>query len=61
MFIIPPPEIKAIIEKTAAAVARMGMPFEQKIQENEKANQKFEFLGANHPYRPCMLLSNFSL
>ncbi|KAJ3106821.1 hypothetical protein HDU97_005533 [Phlyctochytrium planicorne] len=50
--IIPPPEIKAVAEKTAAYVAKNGVNFEERIREDKKHDQKFCFLNPNDPYRP---------
>ncbi|KAL3898541.1 MAG: hypothetical protein SGCHY_002675 [Lobulomycetales sp.] len=51
MPIIPPPEIRDIVEKTAQAVARNGPAFEARIRESEKQNSKFSFLNPMDPYR----------
>ena len=42
-LIVPPPEIRSIVEKTASFVARNGEQFEQKIKQNEAANPKDRF------------------
>ncbi|KXS21126.1 Surp module [Gonapodya prolifera JEL478] len=49
-YIIPPPEIRNIVDKTAAFVARNAPQFEEKIRENEKFNPKFAFLNPVDPY-----------
>lgn len=50
---IPPPEIKSIIEKTANYVAKNGASFESMIMKVEANNIKFNFLKFNDdPYRP---------
>jgi hypothetical protein len=49
-IIYPPPEIRTIVDKTAAFVARSGLQLEEKIREKEKANPKFCFLNSNDPY-----------
>ncbi|WFD34356.1 SF3a splicing factor complex subunit [Malassezia cuniculi] len=49
-FIIPPPELRAIVDKTASFVARVGSQFESKIRDQERANPKFAFLYENDPY-----------
>lgn len=49
-LIVPPPEIRSIVEKTASFVARNGEQFEQKIKQNEAANPKFDFLKEENPY-----------
>ena len=48
--IVPPPEIRSIVEKTASFVARNGEQFEQKIKQNEMNNSKFNFLKEEDPY-----------
>eukprot|EP00232_Nephroselmis_pyriformis_P014095 CAMPEP_0182879816 /NCGR_PEP_ID=MMETSP0034_2-20130328/16204_1 /TAXON_ID=156128 /ORGANISM="Nephroselmis pyriformis, Strain CCMP717" /LENGTH=466 /DNA_ID=CAMNT_0025012777 /DNA_START=39 /DNA_END=1436 /DNA_ORIENTATION=+ len=48
--IIPPPDIKSIVEKTATFVAKHGTDFEKRILANEKNNAKFNFLNASDPY-----------
>tara|TARA_R110002050_G_scaffold190321_2_gene324963 strand:- start:422 stop:742 length:321 start_codon:yes stop_codon:yes gene_type:complete len=48
--IIPPPELRTIVDKTASFVARVGQSFEEKIKEAEKANPKFCFLDTNDHY-----------
>ncbi|KAJ3194192.1 hypothetical protein HK101_003312, partial [Irineochytrium annulatum] len=50
-YILPPPEIRQIVDKTAAFVARSGPEFEERIREKEKYNPKFCFLNINDPYR----------
>ena len=39
-LILPPPEIRSMVEKTASFVARNGENFEKKIQQNEASNPK---------------------
>jgi splicing factor 3A subunit 1 len=46
----PPPDMKAIIDKTAAWVARHGSSFEQKVKEKQKEASQFSFLRAGNPY-----------
>lgn len=48
--IIPPPELRNIVDKTAGFVARNGPEFESRIQNNEQNNPKFNFLRAGDPY-----------
>uniref|UniRef100_A0A061QIM6 Splicing factor 3A subunit 1 n=1 Tax=Tetraselmis sp. GSL018 TaxID=582737 RepID=A0A061QIM6_9CHLO len=48
--IYPPPDIRAIVDKTASFVARNGTEFEKRILSNEKQNQKFSFLLPTDPY-----------
>ncbi|RHY21520.1 hypothetical protein DYB32_009792 [Aphanomyces invadans] len=48
-LIVPPPEIRAVVDKTAQFVARNGRSFERKIA-GEVASAKFSFLRASDPY-----------
>lgn len=48
--IVPPPDIRAIVDKTAAFVARNGTEFEKRILANEANNVKFNFLRPTDPY-----------
>lgn len=50
--ILPPKDIRAIIEKTAGYVARNGPVFEDRIRDKEQANSKFSFLNPNDAYAP---------
>ncbi|KAK9464386.1 Pre-mRNA splicing factor PRP21 like protein-domain-containing protein [Lipomyces arxii] len=51
-IIIPPPDIREIIEKTAAYVHRNGQAFEAQIRDREKSNTRFSFLNPFDPYFP---------
>ena len=48
--VLPPRDIRAIVEKTAGYVARNGAVFEERIKEKEKHNPKFSFLSINDAY-----------
>ncbi|GLI60020.1 hypothetical protein VaNZ11_002084, partial [Volvox africanus] len=48
--ILPPPDIRAIIDKTAQFVSKNGVEFEKRILSNEKNNVKFNFLVPTDPY-----------
>jgi splicing factor 3A subunit 1 len=48
--ITPPPDIRAIVDKTAQFVARNGPEFETRILGSEKNNAKFNFLLPADPY-----------
>ena len=50
--VLPPREIRSIVEKTAGYVARNGAVFEDRIREKEKHNPKFSFLSANDAFQP---------
>ncbi|EMR10699.1 hypothetical protein PNEG_00850 [Pneumocystis murina B123] len=49
-MILPPLDIREIVEKTANYVSRNGIGFEEKIREKEKNNSKFCFLNPVDPY-----------
>ena len=50
-IIVPPPDIKAIVNKTAQFVARNGKSFEERIlASDEGKSSKFNFLKAIDPY-----------
>lgn len=51
-IVLPPRDIRAIVEKTAGYVARNGAVFEDRIREKEKHNPKFSFLSNNDAYNP---------
>jgi splicing factor 3A subunit 1 len=53
--VLPPKEIKAILEKTAGYVARNGLVFEDRIRDKEKHNPKFSFLSNNDAYNAYYL------
>lgn len=44
VIIIPPPDIRAVVDKTATYVASVGAAFEAKLYAKEKGNPKFAFL-----------------
>ncbi|ROT41663.1 Surp module [Sodiomyces alkalinus F11] len=48
--VLPPREIRNILEKTAGYVARNGFVFEDRIREKERANPKFSFLNKTDAY-----------
>lgn len=49
-IVLPPREIRNILEKTAGYVARNGALFEDRIREKERTNPKFSFLNEMDPY-----------
>ncbi|TFY66721.1 hypothetical protein EVG20_g4358, partial [Dentipellis fragilis] len=51
-LILPPPEVKSIVDRTAAFVARSANPpqFEDKIRENQRSDPKFSFLNPADPF-----------
>ncbi|MCJ1400110.1 SF3a splicing factor complex subunit [Xylographa trunciseda] len=51
-IVLPPKDIRAIVEKTAGYVSRNGAVFEDRIREKERHNAKFSFLSANDAYNP---------
>ncbi|ETI28671.1 hypothetical protein G647_01122 [Cladophialophora carrionii CBS 160.54] len=50
--VLPPKDIRAIIEKTAGYVARNGSVFEDRIRDKEQSNPKFSFLSPQDAYAP---------
>lgn len=49
--IIPPPDIRAVVDKTASFVAKYGKTFEQKILNSEEGKtSKFNFMKPYDPY-----------
>jgi splicing factor 3A subunit 1 len=49
--IIPPPEIRAVVDKTAQFVAKNGKSFEQRIlSSGEGKTAKFNFMKEFDPY-----------
>jgi splicing factor 3A subunit 1 len=53
--VLPPREIRTILEKTAGYVARNGMNFEDRIRDKESANPKFSFLSTDDAYNAYYL------
>ncbi|KZZ86669.1 pre-mRNA splicing factor [Ascosphaera apis ARSEF 7405] len=51
-IVLPPRDIRTIVEKTAGFVARNGPVFEDRVREKEKTNPKFSFLNPNDAYAP---------
>ncbi|KAF8201506.1 Pre-mRNA splicing factor PRP21 like protein-domain-containing protein [Pholiota molesta] len=51
-LILPPPEIKDVIDRTALYVARSANPpqFEERVREGQRADPKFSFLNPADPY-----------
>ncbi|KKZ60604.1 hypothetical protein EMCG_04782, partial [[Emmonsia] crescens] len=49
-IVLPPKDIRTIIEKTAGFVARNGPVFEDRVREKERTNPKFSFLNPNDAY-----------
>ena len=49
--IIPPPDIRSVVDKTAQFVARNGKSFEQRIlNSDEGKTSKFNFMKKYDPY-----------
>lgn len=48
--VLPPREIRNVLEKTAGYVARNGPVFEDRIRDKEQQNPKFSFLNPNDAY-----------
>ena len=51
-IVLPPKDIRAIVEKTAGYVARNGVVFEDRIRDKEQYNSKFSFLSPGDAYAP---------
>ncbi|KAJ5668046.1 uncharacterized protein N7477_006616 [Penicillium maclennaniae] len=51
-MVLPPKDIRAIVEKTAGYVARNGHIFEDRVRDKEKSNPKFSFLNPGDAYAP---------
>jgi splicing factor 3A subunit 1 len=51
-IILPPNNIKGIIDKTAEFVAKNGLEFEQRVLADRSNGTKFAFLVPGNPYRP---------
>jgi splicing factor 3A subunit 1 len=50
-IIIPPPEIRAVVDKTANYAAKFGKSFEQKLLNSEEGKTaKFNFMRPFDPY-----------
>ncbi|QDZ19966.1 subunit 1 of splicing factor 3A [Chloropicon primus] len=49
-LILPPPDLRAIVDKTAQFIAKNGEAFEQRILLQQKDNSKFRFLSPKDPY-----------
>ncbi|UZJ54991.1 hypothetical protein CBS101457_004311 [Exobasidium rhododendri] len=49
-LIYPPPELRALVDKTADFVARNGTQFESKIKEDGTGRNKLSFLNETDPY-----------
>ncbi|CAH0014919.1 unnamed protein product [Clonostachys rhizophaga] len=50
--VLPPREIRTILEKTAGYVARNGAAFEDRVRDKEAQNPKFSFLNPSDAYFP---------
>lgn len=53
--IIPPPELRKIIDKTAAFVGKNGKAFEKRILDKNVGNIKFDFLNQTNPFNKYYL------
>lgn len=56
-LILPPPEIRTIVDKTASFVAKSPKPelFEDKIRAREKSDSRFAFLNKEDAYHAYYL------
>eukprot|EP00762_Andalucia_godoyi_P004638 ANDGO_03593.mRNA.1 putative splicing factor 3A subunit 1 len=48
--ILPPREIRVLVDKTSAIVAQKGAKFEAFLRQKEAANPRFQFLAEDSPY-----------
>ncbi|KAF2436406.1 Surp module [Tothia fuscella] len=48
--ILPPKEIRVLVEKSAGYVVRNGKTFEDRIRTNESNNPRFSFINPEDPY-----------
>lgn len=53
--VLPPREIRNVLEKTAGYVARNGPVFEDRIRDKEQQNPKFSFLNPSDAYNAFYL------
>lgn len=51
-IVLPPKDIRAIVETTASHVARKGVVFEDRVRDTQQSNTKFSFLAPNDAYAP---------
>ncbi|KAJ5463501.1 hypothetical protein N7475_008445 [Penicillium sp. IBT 31633x] len=51
-MVVPPKDIRGIVEKSAGFVVRNGPNFEERVRQKEKNNYKFSFLTPGDPYWP---------
>jgi len=52
-IIVPPPEIRAVVNKTSQFVAKNGRQFESRIlSSSEGSTPKFSFMSPTSPYHP---------
>lgn len=49
-IIVPPPELKLIVDRTADFVRRVGEQFEAEILQRNARSKKFQFLMVGNPY-----------
>lgn len=51
-IVVPPLNIRSILEKTAGYVVRNGSAFEERVRTKEASNAKFSFFAEGDAYRP---------
>jgi splicing factor 3A subunit 1 len=49
-MVVPPKDLRGIVEKSAGYVVRNGPNFEERVRQKEKNNYKFSFLTPGDPY-----------
>ena len=51
-MIIPPPDMRAIIDRTAQFIAKQGPTMEKKIFSSDPTKIKFAFILPDNPFHP---------
>eukprot|EP01116_Phalansterium_solitarium_P017527 TRINITY_DN4339_c0_g2_i4.p1 TRINITY_DN4339_c0_g2~~TRINITY_DN4339_c0_g2_i4.p1 ORF type:complete len:311 (-),score=103.94 TRINITY_DN4339_c0_g2_i4:172-1104(-) len=54
-MVVPPDNIREVIDKLSEYVAKHGAELEQRIKDKEKNNPHFGFFAPGHPYHPYYL------
>lgn len=51
-MIVPPPDMRAIIDRTAQFIAKQGPAMEKKIFSSDPTKIKFAFILPDNPFHP---------
>ena len=51
-MIIPPPEMRAVIDRTAEFVSKQGPEMEKKIYSSDPTHIRFAFIAKDNPFHP---------